>query len=304
MRSEGQEPVPGGDRAHLAAELRELRIGTGLSLAALADRTPYSKSSWERYLNGKKPVPRQAVEALCTVAGVPPARLLALWELADACWSGRSEHASGTVPVREPVVELAREPGPVRRGWQPYALMVGGALVGAAAVALGVGLAALGAGGPPDVGSSPQPTRGVAVAAGCLGAQCVGRMPRGMGCGQSGAATSLVDRTARGGQRVEIRYSSVCRAVWVRASFLKAGDKVALYPALEDETDGRGETQGAENEGGETSQTGPKVMRAEAVDVGDATDWVVTPMLAPRDPAGVRACLEPAAGGAPECFAG
>ncbi|CAM5259175.1 hypothetical protein GCM10010329_05200 [Streptomyces spiroverticillatus] len=290
MRGEEAAPVPGGDRAHLAAELRELRVGTGLSLAALATRTPYSKSSWERYLNGKKPVPRQAVEALCTVAGEPSARLLALWELADASWSGRSAEAA-SVP-EEPVYELGREPEPVpvRKKWLPYALLAGGALAGAAVAV--VGIAALGAGGGPGAGASPRPSRAVAVEAGCLGAQCVGRTPKGMGCGQSGAASSLVDRTAKGGQRLEIRYSSVCRSVWVRASFLKVGDRVALYPALADETEARDERD----------EKPPKAMRAEAVDVGDATDWVVTPMLAPRDPSGVRACLEPVAGGAPECF--
>lgn len=74
----------------LAAELRALRERTGLSLAALGDRTPYSKSSWQRYLNGTKPLSRQAVEALCKLAKEPPGRLLALWELADAAWSGRA----------------------------------------------------------------------------------------------------------------------------------------------------------------------------------------------------------------------
>ncbi|MFJ2739126.1 helix-turn-helix domain-containing protein [Streptomyces sp. NPDC087440] len=292
MRSEEAAPVPGGDRAQLAAELRELRVGTGLSLAALAGRTPYSKSSWERYLNGKKPVPRQAVEALCTVAGEPPARLLALWELADASWSGRSAAQEASVP-EEPVHGAGRAPDTVRtKKWRPYALLAGGALVGAAAAVAGV--VALGAGGAPGAGASPQASRANAVEAGCLGAQCVGRTPKGMGCGQSGAANSLVDRTAKGGQRLEIRYSSVCRSVWVRASFLKVGDRVALYPALADETDVQDETPA----------TTPKVMRAEAVDVGDATDWVVTPMLAPRDPSGVRACLEPRSGGAPECFTG
>ncbi|RSS69861.1 helix-turn-helix transcriptional regulator, partial [Streptomyces sp. WAC06614] len=67
----------------LAAELRRLRERTGLSLAALGRRTPYSKSSWERYLNGKQPPPRQAVVALCALAREHPAPLLALWELAD-----------------------------------------------------------------------------------------------------------------------------------------------------------------------------------------------------------------------------
>ncbi|MEU0275571.1 helix-turn-helix domain-containing protein, partial [Streptomyces sp. NPDC006307] len=89
-----------------------MREATGLSLAALAARTPYSKSSWERYLNGKTPVPRPAVEALCAMAMEPPERLLALWELADAAWSGR---AAPPEPA-ERAEPAGREPAPGRGG--------------------------------------------------------------------------------------------------------------------------------------------------------------------------------------------
>ncbi|MFD7615200.1 helix-turn-helix domain-containing protein [Streptomyces sp. NPDC059828] len=82
----------------LVGELRRLRARSGLSLAALAARTPYSKSSWQRYLGGEQPVPRSAVEALCAVTGEPSRPLLALWELADAVWSGRAVRAQ-EVPV-------------------------------------------------------------------------------------------------------------------------------------------------------------------------------------------------------------
>ncbi|MGI5339602.1 DUF2690 domain-containing protein [Streptomyces sp. CA-181903] len=67
---------------------------TGLSLAALGGRTAFSKSSWERYLNGKKLPPREAVEALCALADEPPGRPLALWELAEQRWTGRAASAS------------------------------------------------------------------------------------------------------------------------------------------------------------------------------------------------------------------
>ncbi|MBL0781675.1 helix-turn-helix domain-containing protein, partial [Streptomyces albidoflavus] len=80
----------------LLGELRSLRERSGHSLAALAAATPYSKSSWGRYLSGAQPVPRAAVVALCQVAGERPGRLLALWELADAEWSGR-----GACTIRE-----------------------------------------------------------------------------------------------------------------------------------------------------------------------------------------------------------
>ena len=63
----GSKPLPGGlasDILLLVAELRALKDGAGLSLADLARRTPYSKSSWERYLNGKTLPPQHAVAAL------------------------------------------------------------------------------------------------------------------------------------------------------------------------------------------------------------------------------------------------
>lgn len=64
------DETPEGSR--LFAELRALRERTGLSLVGLAARTAYSKSSWQRYLNGRKLPPRDAVEQLCRLAGPVP----------------------------------------------------------------------------------------------------------------------------------------------------------------------------------------------------------------------------------------
>ncbi|MEV0478601.1 helix-turn-helix domain-containing protein, partial [Streptomyces prunicolor] len=84
----------------LDSSLRELKTRTGLSLAGLAAKTPYSKSSWERYLNGKTLPPREAVEELCQLAGEPEGRCVALWEIAEAETSGRG--ASETPPPPPP----------------------------------------------------------------------------------------------------------------------------------------------------------------------------------------------------------
>ncbi|MET9291218.1 DUF2690 domain-containing protein [Streptomyces sp. NPDC003077] len=94
------EPSRSVENVRLSAGLRRLRQSTGLSLAALADKTVYSKSSWERYLNGKKLPPRGAVEALCRLAGEHPGRLLALWELAEPAWAGRARSAAPGAPSR------------------------------------------------------------------------------------------------------------------------------------------------------------------------------------------------------------
>ena len=72
------------EQARLAAALRELRARTGLSLAALAAKTAFSKSSWERYLNGRTLPPHTAVQELCRLAGEPDGRCLALWEIAES----------------------------------------------------------------------------------------------------------------------------------------------------------------------------------------------------------------------------
>jgi hypothetical protein len=86
------QPLPDGlpsEVRHFVEQLRQLKDGTGLSLAALGARTAYSKSSWQRYLNAVQPPPRQAVAALCGVAGLAGAeaeRHVVRWELAVEAW--------------------------------------------------------------------------------------------------------------------------------------------------------------------------------------------------------------------------
>ncbi|WP_461011449.1 helix-turn-helix domain-containing protein, partial [Streptomyces capparidis] len=87
------------DVRRLAVRLRELKDRTDLSLAALAARTAVSKSSWERYLNGKALPPRQAVRALGRLAGESGPMLEAMWELADRAYSGRAATAEEGPPT-------------------------------------------------------------------------------------------------------------------------------------------------------------------------------------------------------------
>ncbi|MFD7606638.1 peptidoglycan-binding protein [Streptomyces mirabilis] len=70
----------------LVVQLRRLKDRSGLSLSSMASKTGYSRSSWERYLNGKALAPRQAVEELARVNGVETTRLLVLHELAEEAW--------------------------------------------------------------------------------------------------------------------------------------------------------------------------------------------------------------------------
>ncbi|HEY8980898.1 MAG TPA: helix-turn-helix domain-containing protein [Streptomyces sp.] len=249
--------------AALAEGLRAVRSRTGLSLAALAGRTPYSKSSWERYLNGKKPVPRQAVEALCTLAGEPPARLLALWELADAEWSGRS----GATPKRV-------EPPPPTRALtlRRYLLPIAAVLAAGTIAALSVG------GSGPKHGTVSTPV--LDPTPGCQGRTCDGRQPDEMFCGLPGRVDSLgPQHRTRTGASVEVRYSGVCGAAWGRIWHARVGDAV------------------------EISAPGASPRRAVVRNAADTTVYRFTPMIGEPERAGLRVCFTPGSGaGGRECF--
>ncbi|QIY97818.1 helix-turn-helix domain-containing protein [Streptomyces sp. S1D4-11] len=100
---------------HFVEQLRLLKDRTGMSLVALGTRTAYSKSSWQRYLNASQPPPRQAVVALCRVAGVAgeeTERFGVRWELAVRAWP--REPVPPVPPVRVPAGGSV--PGPVSGG--------------------------------------------------------------------------------------------------------------------------------------------------------------------------------------------
>ncbi|TPQ21826.1 helix-turn-helix domain-containing protein [Streptomyces sporangiiformans] len=94
----------------LVVQLRRLKDRSGLSLAALAAKTTYSSSSWERWLNGKKPVPRGAVTELARVCGTEPTRLLVLHEVAEGAAAGPGAE-TGAEPCAEPDAGPTVTPG-------------------------------------------------------------------------------------------------------------------------------------------------------------------------------------------------
>ncbi|MEV6849299.1 helix-turn-helix transcriptional regulator [Actinoplanes sp. NPDC051411] len=73
-------------RAHqqLVTELRRLKHASGLSYARLQAHTPYSRSSLERYVNGKLFPSRQAVCEIAQACGAEPDELLRIWDVAVA----------------------------------------------------------------------------------------------------------------------------------------------------------------------------------------------------------------------------
>lgn len=72
------------------SQLRRLVDRSELSVASVADATGYSKTSWERYLNGRLLAPKGAIVALAEVTRTNPIHLTTMWELAERAWS-RSE---------------------------------------------------------------------------------------------------------------------------------------------------------------------------------------------------------------------
>ncbi|MFD4603531.1 peptidoglycan-binding protein [Streptomyces sp. NPDC058464] len=102
----------------LVVELRRLKDHSGLSMVALESRTGFSKSSWERYLNGKVTPPRQAVETMADVCGGDRIGLAALWEVATTHASqGPTAPAGAPAPApREPERSALSKAVPEERG--------------------------------------------------------------------------------------------------------------------------------------------------------------------------------------------
>lgn len=71
-------------RRRLVAELRRVKQESGLSFARLQAHTPYSRSSLERYVNGKLFPTRQAVAEIARACGADVGELLTMWDTAAA----------------------------------------------------------------------------------------------------------------------------------------------------------------------------------------------------------------------------
>lgn len=196
----------------LAVGLRELKDRTGLSLAALAARTPYSKSAWHRYLTGCKRPPRPAVEALARLAGADPGPVLALWETADGALAAPPPAGQGRARPRW------------RRPPRPALALLGVTAAVAAVLLLGR--------------SAPSGVRTVA-APRCHGRSCQGELPDASACARDAQTRS---RVTGGAYDVRLRYSPACGTAWsevrvrsprAREVSVRAGQDVlsAAYPA-------------------------------------------------------------------------
>ncbi|MFE1292706.1 DUF2690 domain-containing protein [Streptomyces sp. NPDC058751] len=249
--------------AEFVGRLRVIVDRSGLDVAAVADRTGYSRTSWERYLDGTLLAPKGAAIALAEVAevaGADPVRTAALWERAERAWSRAEARHDTTMDAlrlsgaRAAAVAVA-VPGPeggagvgagagagagagsgsgsgsgkgsARRMTVLLAGVLGVVVVVAAAVHLTRGGGKEAAGGTPKRPAASVGARaGLPSGARCGGASCAGKDPENMGCGRllATTATSVTVGTAL----VEVRYSETCGAAWGRVTRGAAGDRVEV----------------------------------------------------------------------------
>ncbi|MFD5537103.1 DUF2690 domain-containing protein [Streptomyces sp. NPDC127079] len=278
------------ERTRLAASLRELRARTGLSLAALATKTAFSKSSWERYLNGKSLPPRQAVQELCRLAGEPDGRCLALWEIAESEWSGRGKEkpapaATGASPAASPAASPpasppATAPAPAarlagHRSVVTVAVLASVCAVAVGAVAVAAALLRPGADGTSRASAEAPPHQDPASSAPrCRAATCEGRNPMAMRCAAS--PVTLATRHTAGDAWLEVRYSKECGASWARMWGTRVGDRL------------------------EVTATG-RVHGADIRTAADADAFVYTPMTATTPGTTIHTCFRPAGDTKREC---
>ncbi|MEO3845693.1 DUF2690 domain-containing protein [Streptomyces sp. B22F1] len=102
-----------------AAHMRRLVDRSGLTVSEVADRTGYSRSSWERYLNGRLMPSRESVVAFAEVTGARDDQLMTEWSAADRAWSRaelRNRSALRALRAAEPGPDDPQDPEPGRQG--------------------------------------------------------------------------------------------------------------------------------------------------------------------------------------------
>ncbi|KUN84400.1 helix-turn-helix domain-containing protein [Streptomyces griseoruber] len=262
--------------------LRRVVDRAGLSLGAVADRTGYSRTSWEKYLDGRLLAPKGAVVALAEVTGTSSADLMTVREPAEQAWSRSQLRQERTVDdsriVRARAVPgefgPARSAGGARRGARGRrpALYLA-AVVGVLVLAVGAFLLtdAVVPGRTAGASGSPSPSAPTSTAlppgVRCAGAGCTGEDAERMGC--SGDLVTTASSAVVGPAVVEVRYSETCGAAWGRIIRAVPGDVVRVIVGSHQET-------------GTITGTGETIA--------------YTPMIAVRGPDRAKACAVLASG--------
>ncbi|MFF9164235.1 DUF2690 domain-containing protein [Streptomyces longwoodensis] len=300
--------------------LRELKDRTGLSLAQLADATTFSKSSWQRYLNGGSLPPRSAVVELCRLAGEPADRPLALLDIARTDRTSYDTEPATTeppvppvppVPPGSPVGEGTGSPpetrppdtvptdttasgtapidpapadtAPAHPSPSPHRrTTVLTALASLLALALALALGGL------VLLHLPTAHREQARPAPTPAASITGPLCRHRSCQGKDPLTTrcgagpqtLAEHETATGAWVQIRYNPVCGASWARMWGAALGDRVEFRAGG---TDGR-------------------LHGARVTNRTEADTYVHTLMSVVDLRTSLQACFVPAAGGPKECF--
>ncbi|MGW1893498.1 DUF2690 domain-containing protein [Streptomyces sp. NPDC002004] len=239
-------PLPGELPVQVRRFVEELRLHkdrSGLSLAALAAKTAYSRASWHRCLNGRALPPWPPVDTLGRLVDADRARLRVLWESAAETWKAAEQDTKcrtggagrGTDGAEDRSGRGAADGGPsgfvgpARGGRGPRRVRVAavGAVVAAAALAVVMVVRpwqdeSRTAAGPPGAPAGDPPWPWALRPAGtrpegadCRGRACRGRDPFREGCDRDG--TTVHTLTAFG-RTLSLHYSPACRAVWAEVS--------------------------------------------------------------------------------------
>ncbi|OIJ94853.1 helix-turn-helix domain-containing protein [Streptomyces colonosanans] len=239
-------------------ELRDLKERTGLSLAALAARTPYSKSAWHRYLNGSQRPPRSAVEALAGLVGVDPAPVLALREAADR------------PPVADAPAYDGRAAWPVRPRRLSLSALTLIVLVASAAVTL---IAAGRSGAPSGQLTAALPR--------CKRESCQGQLPDVSACDRDAQIKSTVHGAT---YAVRLEYSPSCGTAWAEVQAQPSDARVISVRS------GRNVLSASYPGGGSGGRMSPMlaVTSPEGVEACAVVDGTVACTGLDADPPGVR----------------
>ncbi|MHC5907866.1 helix-turn-helix domain-containing protein, partial [Streptomyces sp. S6] len=138
--------------AELVVHMRRCVDRAGLTLTVLAERTGYSHTSWERFLDARLLAPRRAIDALAETTDTSPVHLTTLWELAEHAWNHPQSTPGdrATTQLRVPPAALpAREVGGPTEGnsWGLAGYKGPSRAGGSAAAAASVWVAPAGGGG-------------------------------------------------------------------------------------------------------------------------------------------------------------
>ncbi|MFE4416047.1 helix-turn-helix domain-containing protein [Streptomyces sp. NPDC056821] len=272
--------------SRLVTDLRNLKDGSGFSLTELAQATAISKSSWERYLNGKQFPPRHAIRALCQAAHQTEDELLAQWALADAAWSGRGNTMSpgsgrASPPTSDSDAAVRDNPHTAQLVSRARrVLLAASALIDGrpTSTAAGVFLLCAAMVTPAAViqASRTTPSQTAALPPVCQLRSCEGRNPRTTACEDP---ITTASHTAADGTRLEIRLSPSCQAGWIRAWPTHPGFRIEI--------------------------SGPDAHPQSAVETARLADNEVTTttMIAAPRPSNLSACYRPSLGHPErECF--